>query len=173
VPIPAPPAGRGHDFGRKLVNGTKRTSLAVVILLAMLLATIPVAMSQMDGDAAIKARKETMEQVGKSIGALAAIAKKEAPFDAAVVKKNAENIANLLQESASMFPEGSDKGAAETWAKAEIWSDPDGFKKALKQGHAAAVEMAAVTDEAAFGPALGKLGNGCKSCHDKYRRPKE
>ena len=72
-----------------------------------------------------------------------------------------------------MFPEGSEKGDAETWAKAEVWSDPDGFKKSLKQSHEAAVAMASVTDEAAFGPALGKLGNSCKTCHDKYRRPKE
>ncbi len=33
--------------------------------------------------------------------------------------------------------------------------------------------MQSVTDEAAFGPALGALGNGCKTCHDAYRRPKQ
>ena len=31
----------------------------------------------------------------------------------------------------------------------------------------------AVTDEAAYRPALGKLGNSCKSCHQDYRRPKQ
>ena len=29
-----------------------------------------------------------------------------------------------------------------------------------------------VTEESAFMPALGKLGNSCKSCHQDYRRPK-
>jgi cytochrome c556 len=30
-----------------------------------------------------------------------------------------------------------------------------------------------VTDAKDFPPALGKLGNGCKSCHDMYRLPKQ
>jgi cytochrome c556 len=160
-------------FWRKQVNGPKSRGVVAVVVAVMLLAVVSPAVSGPDGTEAIKERHEAMEAIGNSIGALAAIAKKEAPFDAAVVKENAEKIADLLQESASLFPEGSDKGDAETWAKAEIWSDPDGFKKALKQCHTAAVEMASVTDPAEFGPALGKLGNGCKTCHDKYRRPKE
>jgi cytochrome c556 len=30
-----------------------------------------------------------------------------------------------------------------------------------------------VTEESAFRPALGKLGNSCKECHQTYRRPKQ
>jgi len=173
VPIPARSVGRGHDLGRKLVNGTKRKSIGVVVLLVALLGAVSVAVSDTGGTAAIKERQEVMEEVGKSIGALAAIAKKEAPFDAAVVKKNAETIADRLAEAAKLFPKGSDTGDVETWAKADIWSDAEGFRESLEMSHAAAVAMAAVTDEAAFGPALGKLGNSCKTCHDKYRRPKQ
>ena len=33
--------------------------------------------------------------------------------------------------------------------------------------------MQSVTDAKAFPPALGKLGTGCKSCHDLYRIPKQ
>jgi cytochrome c556 len=33
--------------------------------------------------------------------------------------------------------------------------------------------MAAVTDEAAFVPAMKNLGGTCKGCHDKYRLPKQ
>lgn len=155
------------------MNGMKRKSIGRIVLCVALLGVVSMTVSGTGGTEAIKERHKAMEGIGHSIGALAAIAKKEVPFDAAVVKKNAENIANLLQEAASLFPEGSDKGDAETWAKAEIWSDPEGFKKSLKQCHEAAVAMASVTDEAAFGPALGQLGNGCKTCHDKYRRPKQ
>jgi cytochrome c556 len=33
--------------------------------------------------------------------------------------------------------------------------------------------MMTVTEEKDFLPALGRLGNACKSCHQTYRRPKE
>ena len=37
----------------------------------------------------------------------------------------------------------------------------------------AIVEMQSVTEAAAFGPALGKIGSGCKNCHKLYRLPKD
>jgi cytochrome c556 len=132
-----------------------------------------VAVSETGNDDVIKQRQEAMKAMGGAMGKLAEIARKEVPFDAEVVKKSAGIIAESLQESTSLYPEGSEKGDVETWAKAEIWSDPDGFKKLLKGAHKAAMAMAEVTDEAAFGPALGQLGNGCKTCHDTYRRPKQ
>jgi cytochrome c556 len=120
----------------------------------------------------IKARQEAMEAVGDSLKNLAAIAKKEAPFDAAVVAKNATTIAESLKKAEPHFPPGSDKGDVETWAKADIWSDPDMFHETMKKAQADAAALATVTDEAAFRPALGKLGGNCKDCHDMYRRPK-
>lgn len=121
----------------------------------------------------IEDRQAAMKSNGKAIGALAAIAKKEAKFDAAVVKKNAETIAENLEAVKDMFPEGSDKGPPETYAKPEIWTDREGFEAARIKAYKAAEAMAMVTDEAKFGEALGALGNGCKGCHEKFRRPKD
>jgi cytochrome c556 len=112
-----------------------------------------------------------METVQESFKPLGAIAKKEAPFDAAVVKKNATTILEKLKEAHGLFPEGS--GGGESRAKAEIWSDRVGFDQAMKDGQAAAAALAAVTDEAAFAPALKTLGGNCKGCHDMYRLPKQ
>ena len=151
----------------------KNTKLAVVAVAALAIGAASVATSGPEGTAAIKARQEAMEAVGGSIGALAAIAKGEAPFDAAVVEKNAGTIAENLKKSAALFPEGSETGETETWAKAEIWANFADFEKKLKESHAAAEALKAVTEEAAFRPALGKLGNSCKSCHQDYRRPKQ
>ena len=116
-------------------------------------------------------RHMAMEAVGDAMKSLGAIAKKQTPFDAAVVKANATTIADHLKKASTLFPAGS--GGGESRAKPEIWTDAAGFEKGMKDGQAAAVALQSVSDEAAFGPALGALGSSCKSCHDKYRIPKQ
>ena len=78
----------------------------------MLTKPASVATSSPEGTEAIKARHEAMEGIGDAMGPLAAIAKNEAPFDAAVVKDKATVIAEGLKESAALFPQGSDTGDA-------------------------------------------------------------
>jgi cytochrome c556 len=125
------------------------------------------------GTEAIKARQHAMETIGDTMKVLGAMAKKEAPFDAAVVKKGAQTIAENFKKAEPLFPPGSDKGDVETWAKAEIWSDPEMFGETIKRAQAAAVALQSVSEEAALRPALGELGTNCKNCHDMYRRPKD
>ncbi len=152
----------------------KGTKIRMVLTaLAVVAAVASITLAAATGTKAIKERQQAMEDIGKAMKALGAIAKQQAPFDADVVKASAETIANRLDTAAGLFPDGSDTGDVETWAKAEIWSDHENFQKDLEAATAAAVAMQSVTDEAAFGPALGALGNGCKTCHDTYRRPKQ
>lgn len=146
--------------------------VAAAAVSALAIGAASVATSSPEGTKAIEARHEAMEHIGNAMGSLAAIAKKEAPFDAAVVAKNAGAIAENLEKAASFFPEGSEKGEAETWAKPEIWANYSDFEMKLEAAQVEAQALKAVTKEAAFGPALGKLGNSCKSCHQDYRRPK-
>ena len=148
-----------------------RLRLLTALAAAALVATL--SMAAATGSKAIKQRQEAMEEIGKAMGALGAIAKKEAPFDTEVVKSSAETIANQLKKSAELFPEDSAAGDIETWAKAEIWSDRENFDKDLESAIAAAVAMQQVEKASAFLPALGALGNGCKSCHETYRRPQQ
>jgi cytochrome c556 len=116
-------------------------------------------------------RHEAMETVQDSFKPLRAIAVKEAPFDAAVVDKNAATILDKLKEAHGLFPEGS--GGGDSRAKAEIWSDRAGFDQAMKEAQDAAAALAAVKEEADFVPAMRALGGTCKGCHDKYRLPKQ
>ena len=120
---------------------------------------------------AFQERHMAMEMVGDAMKPLAAIAKKEAPFDPAVVKANATTIADHIKKASALFPAGS--GGGESRAKPEVWTDAAGFDKAMKDAQAAAVALQAVSDEAAYRPALGALGATCKGCHDKYRIPKQ
>ena len=120
----------------------------------------------------IKQRQEAMEGVYKAMGTFAAIAKKEQPFDAEVVQSSAAKMAEHLAQSSQLFPEGSDKGETQTWAKPEIWSNRGHFDELMESTRQAAIDMQSVTEVEAFMPALGKIGSGCKSCHEMYRLPK-
>jgi len=147
--------------------------VAVAAVAVLAIGAASVATSSPEGTAGIKARQEAMEGIGEAMGPLAAIAKGEAPFDAAVVEKNAGTIADGLKKSSAFFPEGSDTGDTETWAKEEIWSNFADFELKMQTARAQAEALGAVTEEAAYRPALGKLGSSCKSCHQDYRRPKQ
>jgi cytochrome c556 len=114
-----------------------------------------------------------MKDVGGAMQNLAAIVKKQATFDAEVVRANAGTIAEALKKAAGLFPEGSDAGDVETWAQPEVWSDLADFEKKFEAAEAAAVALQSVSIEDAFPAALGELGNTCKACHQTYRRPKE
>lgn len=143
----------------------------LLLLPLLALAVVPFAVAA-DVDP-ISARQDEMEGIGDAMKALSGIAKKQAPFDAAVVRKHAEAIAGHLDRAKGLFPAGSDKGGMETWAKPEIWSDRAGFDAKLQAAHEAALALAGVVDEAAYPQALGKLGSTCKGCHESFRRPKE
>ncbi len=145
-----------------------RLSKQAVASLVVALAVGGVAVAVIAADA-FQDRHMAMEMVGDAAKPLFAIAKKSAAFDAAVVKANATTIADNLKTAQALFPAGS--GGGESRAKPEIWTDPAGFDKAMKDAQAAAVALEGVKDEAAFGPALDALGASCKACHDKYRLP--
>ena len=139
--------------------------------IAMML-VVAVSAAAMTATEAVKQRQEEMEGIKNGMMTLGAIAKQEQPFDAEVVQATAATIADHLAKAAEMFPDGSAQGDVQTWAKPEIWADRGHFDEVFKSSHQAAVDLQSVTDAEAFRPALGKLGMGCKSCHDLYRLPK-
>lgn len=148
-----------------------RTKIGTCIIGGIAALGLSVSIAQAD---AVTDRQEAMKQVGDAMKAIAAIAKGEAAFDAAVIKSNAENMAKQFELAKAMFPDGSETGEKESRAKPEIWSDKDTFMKLMDDSITGANAVAAVTEEAALRPALGALGNdSCKACHKKFRKPKE
>jgi cytochrome c556 len=140
---------------------------------------VPVVMALLLGAASaswagpIEDRQELMKQQGQSMKVLGSMAQGESPFDAAAVKEHGEAMADRFERAKTLFPPGTEQGPPETYAKAEIWSDPEGFAAALDQSIQAARAVSAVTEEAQLGEAVGALGGACKNCHDKFRRPKD
>lgn len=115
-------------------------------------------------------RQETMKGVGQAMGQLAKTAKGEIDFDAEAVKASFQTMNNAAQSFADQFPEGTESGH-ETEAGPKIWSDRDGFNKAVKQFEtdtASAVNNAP-QDLDSLRAALGQVGQNCKTCHEGYR----
>ena len=136
-------------------------------------ALVAVSVAAMTATEAIKEREKTMEGIRDEMMVLGSMVKNETPFDAEAVHDSAAKIAEGFSHAAELFPEGSDSGDVETLAKPEIWTDREHFDELLEGARQAAIELQSVTTAEQLPPALGKLGNGCKTCHDMYRKPKK
>ncbi|MGD8440584.1 MAG: cytochrome c [Holophagae bacterium] len=151
------------------MNGTRRLVWGTTVVTV----SIALSVAAMTATEAIKERHEAMEGIKDEMMVLGAMVKKEQPFDAEVVQSSAAKIADHLARATELFPEGSDTGDVETFAKPEIWTERAKFDEIMERTRQAAVAMQSVTSADEFPPALGALGNGCKSCHDLFRKPKK
>lgn len=116
----------------------------------------------------VKVREGLMKQIGGSMGALAAIAKGEKPYDAEIVKASLTTISTDIKAFPDQFPAGSD---ANSEASPKIWENMEDFKaKAAKLGSDADTALAQLPGDAAgVGAALGVIGKNCGECHQLYR----
>jgi cytochrome c556 len=146
----------------------RKSLLAVVAIAAALNFCVSTAFA-----GPIEDRQEAMKANGQTMKILGGMAQGKSPFDAAVIKERGEAMAARFDAVRNLFPPGSEQGPPETYAKPEIWSDPEGFTAALDQAMNASLALAAVTEEAQLKEAVGKVGGACKNCHDKYTRPKD
>ncbi|MFO1121738.1 MAG: cytochrome c [Hyphomicrobiales bacterium] len=126
-----------------------------------------------DATSSIQARQACMKANGGIMAVAVPMMKGEKPFDKAALDAAfaAENKA--CAGWADWWGEDTKPGGAtETWAKDEVWTDKAGFDAAAGAYVKAATALAAATDEASFKAAFPELGNSCKGCHEKFRRPK-
>lgn len=138
------------------------------LLLAISLFALTVSAATADP---IADRKALMKANGKAAGQLAAIAKGEAPFDAAAVLAALTTLNNDAQklDVATLFPTGSDKG--DTTASPKIWEDMAGFQAKVDKfkTDAAAALAAPPADVDGVKATLGVLGQNCGGCHEAFR----
>jgi cytochrome c556 len=114
-------------------------------------------------------RKATMKAVGAATGQGAAIAKGEAPFDAAKVQGIFKVYADASKKMPTLFPDSAKTGG-ETTAAPKVWEDQAGFKAAFAKFEAdAAAAGPAAVDLASFRTAFGNVTKNCGGCHETYR----
>ena len=143
---------------------------------ALLLAATAIALPAVADpiDDAMKARQSYFTLLGANIGPLAAMAKGEIDYDAELERVHVGNLVRLATYNAfPHFPAGSsnEDRAGKTRALPAIWADFQGFVSRHEEFNTAVagLEQVAGQGRAALGPAVGRLGETCKACHDDFR----
>lgn len=122
----------------------------------------------------IRERQANYKEMGKASKAIADELKAATP-SLPTIRENAERLANYAPRILTWFPAGSGpESGVRTRAKAEVWSDQEGFGRAAADFIAATEEFNAVVrtgDVAAINAARPELGKACSNCHDRFRAP--
>lgn len=151
----------------------KKLSLMIVAATLAVGSTAAIAHAESTGNADADKRIMKMKELGGAMKAIAAVAKGEAEYTPELNAK-AEKINMIATEMASLFPEGS--GVEEARSKAEIWSQPDKFSKAVADFEMASNDLVAAVatgEQGQIGAALGATGKTCGGCHKPFRKPKD
>lgn len=136
-----------------------------------------VAVSAQNLEDAASARQSVMELYSHYLGRLGAMAKGEAPYDAAAADAAAKSLAALANiDTSAMWPPGSDNGALgnKTRALPVIWSTFPAIQETSQALTVAANGMAeaAGKDLDSLRAAMGPVGKACGDCHETYRAPR-
>jgi cytochrome c556 len=128
------------------------------------------AAAQVKPEVLVKQRQAKMTLQGKYVGPLAAMAQGKAPYDAAVVARNA----GFLEALSMMAWDGFDASTQGVKSEAlpAIWQEPGKFKEAQERNQRAAADLVAATkggDEAGVKAAIGAFGKTCGGCHQDFR----
>lgn len=122
------------------------------------------------GETPQEARHELMEGVKDAASPIGKMLKGEKEFDAAVAMTSFEVWADAAARFGDMFPAGSESGY-DTEARDTIWSDREGFDRALADFSAAVDAAITASPQSldALKPAAGPIFKQCKACHEGYR----
>jgi cytochrome c556 len=124
------------------------------------------------GGKAVVARQAHYRELNAAFKAVNDQLKADAP-DKAVLAASAAKMKALGADLPSWFPKGSGPEAGvKTAAKAEIWTDAEGFAAAatrLETETAKLSDLATAGDLDAIKAQARATGGACKACHDKYR----
>ena len=143
--------------------------LKKIVLAAVAAGIAGGALAQAKPEDEIRYRQSVMNVMGRSFGALNAMAKGEAPYTKDAAARNAAIVEMMSGLPAPAFGAGTEKGAP-TKADMKIWSEGEKFKTAYEKMVGEVKKLpAAAGDEATLKAQVGEVGKACKGCHDDFR----
>ena len=114
--------------------------------------------------------KERMDKFKMSKKMMQTIHKSIQNEDFETIENSATTLHNWGKEMIRYFPEGSDGAPSE--ASADIWLDPEGFKKAVNNFEVASLKLIDISKEKDFEKTVDSfrsLVGTSKGCHQKFR----
>jgi len=146
----------------------KRIKLAAAIALA---ATAASAHAQFKPEEQILYRQGIFKAQRWNVVPMAMMVQGKAPYDQAAFLARAQRLDQLSKMAWEGFGPGTDAGAP-TKAKAEIWSDAAGFKKAQDAFQAETPKLVAAAQSGNMDQikaAFQGVVKSCDNCHDNFR----
>lgn len=148
---------------------------AFFALAAALLVAAPVLSEDLnDPGEILTARHGYMLMLANQLAPLGAMAKGEAPYDAAAAEKAAQSLAALASVDTSMvWAPGTETGTlADSAALPEIITNTSDREARFAELKTAADTLAAAagTGHDALKTAMGAVGQACGGCHKQYRK---
>lgn len=151
-----------------MLKGLVTATMAVVLGAAAMQG----AFAQAKPEVLVKQRQAKMILQGKYFGPLAAMAQGKAPYDAAVVQRNAGFIDNLTRMSWDAFDASTRGVDAKTRALPAIFDNSAKFNEYVSRLENEASKLVTVSksgDETAVKAQIGAVGKVCGGCHDDFR----
>lgn len=147
-----------------------KTLLSAGAALAVALLTAQDALAQAKPEVLVKQRQAKMILQGKYFGPLAAVAQGKAPYDAAMVQRNAGFLDNLTRMAWDGYDPSTRNVQSRTLPSA--YDNMAKFKQyasQLEHQVAALVALSKSGDEAKVKAQIGAIGKTCGGCHNDFR----
>ena len=124
-------------------------------------------------DSATGIIKERMEKFQESKNLMRTINKSLSDNNFDIISQSAEKLNQWASEMHKYFPKGSEASASnKSQASGDIWSDPEGFKKAVKKFEIASAKLIKISQNKNIDDIVSsfrEVAASCKGCHQQFR----
>lgn len=152
-----------------MINVQSTSSLKSILGITLMTAALGLTACSSPDSPDIKARQDSMKSWGDAMGVMGDMAEAPETFDAEVFREQASYLASDAATPWTHFEDSEALGNATS----AVWSNNDDFTAKAAQFKQATAELNAAAQTATgieeVLPALGAVGESCKSCHTDYR----
>ena len=117
--------------------------------------------------------KERMEKFQESKNLMRAINKNLSDSNFNVIIQSAEMLNKWANEMHEFFPKGSEASSSnKSQASDDIWSDPEGFKEAIKKFEFSSAKLIKISQNKNIDNTVSsfrEVAASCKGCHQQFR----
>ena len=152
-----------------MIKVQKNISLKSVFGITLMTAALGLTACSTSVDPDVKARQDSMKSWGDAMGVMGDMAEAPETFDAEVFKEQASYLASDAATPWTHFENSEALGNATS----AVWSNNDDFTAKAAHFQQVTAELDAAAQSATsieeVLPALGAVGESCKSCHTDYK----